>query len=330
MAKAVGLLKSLSLFLFGFYIRGIIDFYSIQKHLQQEVDDANYIVGLGIPVRHHTISSLNHDLSHVLSDDDLQGEVTTEQMRTKKQQEPSDDRTHWCVVAAKFLPKTTRGHFDHFPHAAEIVLPCWSYFVKQNVVDRCGYAIASQSFKLPSWIQELVDVMGCKVQYGSGLPKGSNLVDFLPERDVQHIPNYYLLRPRLDYVRYLDHPEHAQMLRRMFVDDEYINQIKGDGMPKQIGIIQRNGARRIDNLDTILRTLHKDINDSKANITVTDFQFKTVKEQATWFATKDMILASHGAALTNSIFVTPGTIVMQMYPPGYFLQTLEVRSTTSV
>lgn len=234
----------------------------------------------------------------------------------------SDDRTHWCVVASKFLPKTTRGHFDHFPHAAEIILPCWSYFVKENVTDRCGFALVNINYKLPPWIKELVDTMGCHVKQSDyGLPK-DNIVDFVPAEDIQHIPNYYLLRPRLDYIRYLDHPEHAHMLRRMFVSDDYIGSVKGNGKPLQIGIIQRDGARRFDNLDEILKTLKNDI--PEASIIVSDFKFGSVKEQATWFATKDMVIASHGAALTNSIFITVGTIVLQMYPPGYFLQTLEV------
>lgn len=325
MARLKGILKSTILFLIGFYIRGIVDSYSVQQRFHN-ADDDRMVTQEAVSGGAYHKSFIQNDYNY----DDLHLEQGNgkESFFVEEEVEPQDNRTHWCVVTSKYLPKTTRGHFDHFPHAAEIILPCWSYFVKQNAVDRCGYAIANQNFKLPSWIQELVDAMGCKVQYGKGLPKGSHLADFVPEGDVQHIPNYYLLRPRLDYIRYLDHPEHAHMLRRLFVDDDYIKQMKGDGKLKQIGIIQREGARRFDNLDKILRTLHKDIKESQANITVTDFKFKTVKEQASWFATKDMIIASHGAALTNSIFITPGTIVMQMYPPGYFLQTLEVRRVT--
>ena len=199
--------------------------------------------------------------------------------------ERTDDRTHWCVIANKFLPRTTRGHFDHFPHTSEIILPCWSYFVKNGVTKRCGFALVGKNFVLPSWIKELVDAMGCQIkQSDQGLPK-SNIVDFVPSDDIQYIPNYYLLRPRLDYFRYLDHPEHAHMLRRLFVNDEYIATIKGNDKPWQIGIIQRQGARRFDNLNEIYETLVQDI--PEANITITDFKFETVKEQATWFATKD-------------------------------------------
>jgi hypothetical protein len=60
-----------------------------------------------------------------------------------------------------------------------------------------------------------------------------------------------------------------------------------------------------------------------ANINMTEFEFKTLKEQAWYFASKDIIISPHGAALTNSIFITPNTIVLQMYPDGYFWQSLE-------
>lgn len=288
------ILWSTIFFLVGFYIRGIVDFYSVIDRQQQQQD-----------IQQTKDKNQFSSLEKMLPD------------------ERTDDRTHWCVIANKFLPRTTRGHFDHFPHASEIILPCWSYFVKNEVTKRCGFALASKNFFLPAWIKELVDAMGCQIkQSDQGLPK-SNIADFVPSDDIQYIPNYYLLRPRLDYFRYLDHPEHAHMLRRLFVNDECIATMKGNDKPWQIGIIQRQGARRFDNLNEIFETLVQDI--PEANITITDFKFKTVKEQATWFATKDVIIASHGAALTNSIFITPGTIVLQMYPPGYFLQTLEVR-----
>ncbi len=296
-------LRLIVIFLLGFYLRGIIDVHSWNTKGDDGVTDyytqsiSNAIVG-----SHH----------------DVEGQSQFQPGNDQR----GDTRTHWCIVAGRYLPKTTRGHFDHFPHAAEIILPCWSYFVRENVVDRCGYALAGENFALPPWIKELVSAMGCKVEHSmDGLNKNGT-AGFVPANDIQHIPNMYLLRPRLDYFKYLDHPDHAHMLRRLFVDDDFIANSKGNGKPFQIGFIQRKGARRIDNLDQIYRRLKQDI--PEANITITDFQFDTVKEQATWFATKDFIIGAHGAAITNSIFITPGTIVMQLYPPGYFLQTLEV------
>ena len=50
----------------------------------------------------------------------------------------------------------------------------------------------------------------------------------------------------------------------------------------------------------------------------------TVRDQAKWFASKHFIIAVHGAALTNSAFITKGTFVLQIYPPGFHWQSLDL------
>lgn len=168
----------------------------------------------------------------------------------------------------------------------------------------------------------MLDTMGCDIIYdedGDGMDENGFVAEL--KSDIQYIPNLYLLRPRLEYIRYLNRPEHAHALRRLFISDEYIATKKGGGKPLQIGMIQRPKARRIDNIDEIKNGLQKAI--PSAQINCTNFEFNTVKEQAEWFATKDVVIAAHGAALTNSVFITEGTIVMQMYPPGYFWQSLD-------
>ena len=126
--------------------------------------------------------------------------------------------THWCIVASKFLPKNTRAHFSHFPHAAEIILPCWSYFMEQEATGNCGFYFANEKqFQLSPWPKDLIQAMGCEVKYpspGKGMDK-KGFVDELPKNDVQFIPNTYLLRPRLEYIRYLNSPSHAHALRRL-------------------------------------------------------------------------------------------------------------------
>ena len=44
---------------------------------------------------------------------------------------------------------------------------------------------------------------------------------------------------------------------------------------------------------------------------------KTIKEQANLFAQAEAIVAAHGAALTNLLFVQPGTKVIELMPQGY-------------
>lgn len=86
-------------------------------------------------------------------------------------------------------------------------------------------------------------------------------------------------------------------------------------------MIQRTKSRIITNFAEIKNTLQLSLPD--AYITETTFDMPLMKDQAEWFATKDIIIAAHGAALANSVFITPGTIILQIYPRNYFSQSLD-------
>lgn len=246
---------------------------------------------------------------------------------------PLNNKKHWCIIATKYLPKTTREHFGHFPHSLEIILPCWSYFMSRSESGtniHCGFYIASDKIVPGAWTQQLLDKMGCEVKYRDISSEIKNDPDQLPDdngkvailkNDEQHIPNLFLLRPRHNYIRYVYHQDDAHALRRLFISDEEISMVKGNNKPFQIGMIQRTTSRRIGNFEEIRLALQKALPD--AIISATEFEYDTVEEQARWFATKDVIIGAHGAAFANSIFITPGTIVMQCYPPGYFWPSLE-------
>ena len=107
----------------------------------------------------------------------------------------------------------------------------------------------------------------------------------------------------------------------MFVSDEEIAEVKGGSKPLQIGLLQRPKSRHINNLEEIEAALRKALPGCRTNLTV--LAFPNVKDQAAWFATKDVIVGAHGAALTNSIFITKGTIVMQVWPDNWFWQSLD-------
>ena len=136
----------------------------------------------------------------------------------------------------------------------------------------------------------------------------------LPDLDSYFTPNIYLQKPRYKYTRYINKPHHAHVLQRRFVSEETIKEKKGDGKPLQIGILQHSGTRVIDNLKDLVDPLQRALPENI--ITYSEFQYKKVKDQEEWFATKVVIIGAHGAAMTNSVFITPKAVVMQMYPPG--------------
>ena len=228
-------------------------------------------------------------------------------------------------------PKRTESsyhYFQHFPHAAESILPCWSWFRQQHATKRCGLVLTRGfTLKPNSWQAQLINAIGCEVKtMQDDIPPtfvgdGPKHLPSLPRDDIQHIPNVFLRKPRFGMIRYLADEDDAHALRRLFISGEEILRVKGNGKPLQIGLLQRSARLHITNLKEIEAALQQAIPGSQTNLTL--FQFPDLKDQAAWFATKDVIVGAHGAGLTNSIFVTKGTIVMQIWPEKWFWQSLD-------
>ena len=235
--------------------------------------------------------------------------------------------THWCVISKK--TGTLTKYFEHFPHASENLLPCWSWFRRTRSTGNCGIllldglALEGKFKQNKSWQKQLVDAMGCQVRQEKG---GSLSLEYLHSllgsNVVVHIQNRKRALPRWAHKVYLDHVEDAQALRRLVgVSDRYVREHKGGTHPLQIGFIQRQGVRKISNLQQIVERLQEALPTARMETTL--LNTTVLREQAQWFAQKDVIVGAHGAALTNSLFVTPGTIVMQVYPEKYFWRSLD-------
>jgi UDP-galactopyranose mutase len=250
-------------------------------------------------------------------------EKTKEKIVTPMNKKTKDNqKTHWCIISKDYSMKIDPEWFVHFPHACEVILPCWSWFRRRNAESNCGFVLMDGlKFNDPnpnSWQQELVTTMGCKVkEMDSALsPDGFPL----SADEIQHVPNLSLIRPRYNQRIYVERPEDAHALRRLVIPDSLIEERKGNGKPMQIGLVQRTRSRVITNLDEIQSALQAALPD--ANLTQSKLEF-SFREQAEFFATQDVIIAAHGAGLTNALFMTPGTVVLQLYPKWYFYQSLD-------
>jgi hypothetical protein len=133
-------------------------------------------------------------------------------------------------------------------------------------------------------------------------------------------------------MRYLADEEDAHALRRLFVDDIAIYNVKDDidyyylgvkksKKPLQIGLLQREGRRVITNLHEIREALRVAL--PYAEIHTSTLDYPLIRDQALWFATKNIIIGAHGAGLTNALFITKGTIVLQIWPDNWFWQSLD-------
>ena len=98
----------------------------------------------------------------------------------------------------------------------------------------------------------------------------------------------------------------CDFLRREFLNDSIIGLEK-----KQRIFISRKQRRRVINEDELVAVLSK-------------FGFKSiapeslsVAEQISLFAAAEVVIGAHGAALTNTVFCSPGTKVIEIFAPDY-------------
>ena len=243
--------------------------------------------------------------------------------------------TNWCVISQDSVPwqwnTRTKGWIDHFPHAAEILLPCWSWFrsrakllgetqsTTQN--SNCGFVLMDgirldESRPNATWQYQLVKKMRCQVRYY----ESSTISLESDDQNVFYTPSIRQLRPRFRHSRYIRHPDDAHALQRMVLPDVTLPRIDHTSPEISIGILQRpTSNRRIANLEAIELALQQAF--PQANITSTDLNSTRIEDQALWWATHDVIITPHGAAMTNAVFIRDDTIVIQLHP-GEFYYTM--------
>ena len=266
------------------------------------------------PMQNYSVQ--NQFLDHQLDDDDNR----------------TIQSTRWCVLKPKMITRNSEINFqgNNMGHMGESLLPCWSLLLElgamqqqqhgvrgnaahTNNISSFGCGIDTSALgPLRGWSKALVvEAMKCKT-YDGRTANETNI----GLNDQFHHPNLYLMSPYYRHMQYISHPSHAHILRQNLVSDAYISNHKsydGSERPLQIGLLERKKSRVILNLDDIAAGLSNAMPD--ANVTITNFDHgPMIREQAEWWSTKDVIIAAHGSGVMNSVFITPKTIVLQLYP----------------
>ena len=123
----------------------------------------------------------------------------------------SNTKVHWCILSKGYMSVSASKYFNHFPHATEGILPCWSWFRKANATSNCGLVIMDGLELVEnSWQKQLVDVMKCRVEYRNETYTGKHLTN-LPggNSSIQFVQNVLLQKPRYSTMRYLADEEDA-------------------------------------------------------------------------------------------------------------------------
>lgn len=120
-----------------------------------------------------------------------------------------------------------------------------------------------------------------------------------------HLRSRYLIVPSLPCI--LDAPRRwiCHFLRSTF-------QPRDSNRRKRLYVTRRTAlGRRVENEADVLRYL------TEKGFEVVDPSAMTIADQAALFASADVIVAPHGAALTNLTFCKPGTAAIDIFSPRY-------------
>ena len=241
--------------------------------------------------------------------------------------------TNWCIIDNN----TTNKPMSNIAHSSEIIISCWNWFETQQKKVRednsssclemsmdstfmdCGFYFGNLTLlkmvtplrNRESWTVLFIQHMNCV------------LSDLSPSR-----PDVIWHRPNIK--RYFDTLKSTVQLRTrilasitIFYNDsskfKEINAIKRrKNNNLQIGLIDRKGSRAIKNKESIQKAMISIF--PSGHYEMAFMEDLSPLEQWQFWASKDIILAAHGQAEANAIFLHPNSSIIEMYPPHYYPQ----------
>lgn len=216
-----------------------------------------------------------------------------------------------CVLSKNNL-------FSHFPHAAEQLFPCWSFFVEHSK-RKCAFLVDQDLTFAKGWVQDVVTSMNCTI-YRRG-------DDSQPPPLTDRIVQYNTIDKKISWFR---QPRHAQQLTQTILKQSslaiHYNNDSQESLTSQndqltIGFVQRNvkparGANRVFlNLDQVINVTQQHF--PRALLEKADMMSLSTVQQVMFWNRCDVIFAAHGAACTNVAFMKPTASVIEIFPPNY-------------
>ena len=224
----------------------------------------------------------------------------------------------WCALIKD------NSLFHHFPHTAEKCLPCWSWFqrmremLSKDTTTHCGlYLNGDLPLDPEGWAGRLVEHMGCSVTRSD---------PFISENSAPTMV-YHLKNNTQKPFEWFQRPEDARSLREKVLQSINCSDINPTTQGVRIAGIDRNTrvknrrkrvTRSLLNIANITQALK--IEFPAANVVIAYMEDMQVDEQFAFWSQHDIIVAAHGAALTNAIFLPPGggSAVIEIFPHHFY------------
>lgn len=184
---------------------------------------------------------------------------------------------------------------DNYYHWMQLTLPLLRLYEKFDSGFQADYYYLGES-----------TLTGVQTETLQELGIGADKIVREPCRADRIVSAIYWHQPQHGGVRYRDNRGHE------FVRSLYYPTAKDDSCPRRI-YIERGDSRT-----------RRIVNEAELAEFLAQFGFaslrmsgKAVGEQAKLFGNAEIIISAHGAALTNLLFAAEGSMLVEIFPPGY-------------
>ena len=203
----------------------------------------------------------------------------------------------------------------HFPHAAQQLYRCWSWWRHQQQL----HSHVVQVTPVLQLDQSKVPVHQNPFLEGFiRLLEGSLPVEFISGPNNVTVDNVIGAHAKLDdgfiYDYTMASSEDAKALREAAVRVFDVPNATGcHATNPQISILNRRSKRHVVNWEVLKDTL-----DSFGSVSVDYFEEKTFRDQLFFMMNTDILVSPHGAQLASLPFLPPCASVMEIFPTGYY------------
>jgi len=231
--------------------------------------------------------------------------------------------TAWCILDAQ----NTAPHDMLMgpPHAAQALLPCWSYFSRvweKRPSAQCGiwfsnpyiahpFRLHQQNNNKEAWIAGMMNGMNCSYAFDPKPPAMMNK------------PNAWQYRISGTGDWFEVSADATRLAEKLGLDTAAptptLSSPPGNSKNAlKIGLVQRRRTQRnITNLPIIQSEIQKAY--PTATVEYAEMEDFTFLEQAKFWNRQDVIVLAHGAAVINSIFMRRKTAVVEIFPEHYYV-----------
>jgi hypothetical protein len=222
----------------------------------------------------------------------------------------TDSTTHYCLLNQPSTGKMFRSSV-HFPFVVEWVAECWHWLENSQKLDEGAIVLDDTIYdrflvhpNFPNWNQPFFQALGLPI-VNSHQP--------LNLRDKKIHTGKFGSR------RWFTDPKSCSSMRSLLWE-KFTNPSNATTAPSSkihIGFVERPARRLIVNSSGLAKGLQQAYPDSVVSYRI--FTGKdSMQDQSTWYKQQHIVIAAHGAASTNAIFMRPKSHFLELFPHNFF------------